>query len=264
MTGQSRSLPPCPELRPGEVWLVGAGPGDPRLLTLMAMHAIGAADVIVHDALVDTRVLALAREDAMIRFVGKRGGRPSARQADINASLVALARAGHRVVRLKGGDPYVFGRGGEEAAALAEAGVPFRVVPGITAGLAAPALAGIPTTTRRTNHAVILATGHIAAQAPEICRHWAALAQTGQPIVLYMAMAKLDGILASLRAGGLDAQTPVAIICEASTRSQRVLETDLEQAGSAVRDHDIGSPAIVIIGRNVALRQSLLGCLVDD
>src|SRR6266481_5733575 len=128
-------LPPLPRFEPGSVWLAGAGPGDPGLLTLLALHALAQADAVVYDALVDPRILALARPGAALENAGKRGGRPSPKQPDISARLIELARAGKRVLRLKGGDPCVFGRGGEEALALAEAGIPFRIVPGITAGI---------------------------------------------------------------------------------------------------------------------------------
>src|SRR5205085_12689966 len=166
---------------PGHVWLAGAGPGDPGLLTLDALAGLAQADIVVHDALVDQRVLALAGAQARLEFAGKRGGKPSALQADISERLVALARAGNRVLRLKGGDPFIFGRGGEEAMALARAGVRFRIIPGITSGLAAAALAGIPATMRRTNHAVILVAGSRAADATSLAE-WEKLASTGQPI----------------------------------------------------------------------------------
>src|ERR1700752_5068133 len=149
-----------PVFAPGHVWLAGAGPGDPGLLTLDALAGLAQADVVVHDALVDARILALAGPQARLEFAGKRGGKPSATQADISERLVALARAGERVLRLKGGDPFVFGRGGEEAAALAAAGVPFRIIPGVTAGLAAMAAASIPATLRGINRALIFAVGH--------------------------------------------------------------------------------------------------------
>src|SRR3984957_18792205 len=149
-----------PELRPGSVWLVGAGPGDPGLLSVLALHALQSADAIVCDALVDPRILALARAGAVLEDAGKRGGRPSPRQPDISARLVALARDGKRVLRLKGGDPCVFGRGGEEALALAEAGIPFRMVPGLHGAIGGLAYAGIPLTHRGINSAVTLITGH--------------------------------------------------------------------------------------------------------
>ncbi|MBS0540805.1 MAG: uroporphyrinogen-III C-methyltransferase, partial [Proteobacteria bacterium] len=183
-------FPPMPDFPAGEVWLAGAGPGDPRLLTLLALHAVSVADDIVHDALVDTRVLALKRADAELIAVGKRGGRPSPQQRDINEVLVERARLGRRVLRLKGGDPFVFGRGWEEATALTAAGIRFRVIPGVTAGLAATALAGIPATTRDTNHAVVLAAGH-RAEDGRSAADWVALAKLGQPIILYMPMAQL-------------------------------------------------------------------------
>src|SRR5258708_2356092 len=148
-----------PLLEPGHVWLAGAGPGDPGLLTLNALAGLSQADVIVHDALVDRRVLALAGPQARLEFAGKRGGKPSATQTDISKRLVELARAGERVLRLKGGDPFVFGRGGEEALTLAAAGVPFRVIPGVTAGLAALAAASIPATLRGANRPAIFPAG---------------------------------------------------------------------------------------------------------
>src|SRR5690349_20018334 len=149
-----------PVFAPGHVWLAGAGPGDPGLLTLDALAGLSQADVIVHDALVDARILALAGAAARLEFAGKLGGKPSATQADISERLIALARAGERVLRLKGGDPFVFGRGGEEAAALAAAGIPFRIIPGISAGIGGLAYAGIPVTHRDINSAVTFITGH--------------------------------------------------------------------------------------------------------
>src|SRR4030088_2080048 len=153
------NLPYFPDFPPGEVWLAGAGPGDPGLLTLHALHALRTADDIVHDALVDPRILELAGKQARLIFAGKRGGKPSALQGDINDLLIERARMRQRVLRLKGGDPFVFGRGGEEVLALTRAGIRFRIIPGITSGLAAAALAGIPATMRDTNHAIILMAG---------------------------------------------------------------------------------------------------------
>src|SRR6202789_3501439 len=165
-----------PEFAPGEVWLVGAGPGDPGLLTLDALAGLIQADVGIHEALVDARALALARRGARLPLAGKRGGKPSIAQEDISALLVDLARRGERVLRLKGGDPFVFGRGGEEILALAAAGVPFRIVPGVTAGLAALASAWIPATLRGVNQAIILATGHDPDDQGGL--DWSALART--------------------------------------------------------------------------------------
>lgn len=244
-----------PEFEPGTVWLVGAGPGDPGLLTLRALHGLKSADVIVYDALVSDEIIAFAREGATLEYAGKRGGRPSAKQTDISLRLVELAKQGQRVLRLKGGDPFVFGRGGEEALVLTEAGIKFRVVPGITSGLAALALAGIPATTRTTNHAVILATGH-----PADSDHpadWAALAKSGQPLILYMARRNLGDIAKDLIDNGLSPNTSVAVIVEATTQRTRVLETTLASAKADIVSADIDTPAIVAIGSIVDLRQKL-------
>src|SRR5207342_2507020 len=172
-----------PDFAPGSVWLVGAGPGDPGLLTALALHALDHADTLVYDALVDPRIVELARLGAVLEAAGKRGGRPSPSQPDISARLIRLARDGNRVLRLKGGDPCVFGRGGEEALALAAAGVPFRIIPGVTSGLAALTVASIPATLRQVNRAIILAAGH---GGEDDGYDWGPLARTGEPIVLYM------------------------------------------------------------------------------
>ncbi|AHB49120.1 uroporphyrin-III C-methyltransferase [Hyphomicrobium nitrativorans NL23] len=256
MPFSSDIFPPFPEMAPGEVWLVGAGPGDPRLLTVMAVHALRQANTIVHDALVDPRILRLAAGDAEIHFAGKRGGRPSSQQRDINELIVAEAKKGRRVLRLKGGDPFVFGRGGEEARALVQAGIPYRVVPGLTAGLAAPALAGIPATSRDTNHAVILAAGHRAA-GDEGAADWEALAATGQPIVLYMALAQLPEIVAAFERGGLSADTPATIISNATGGEERILETRLSRLVSDAKVSGIEPPAVIVVGANAALRATL-------
>jgi uroporphyrin-III C-methyltransferase len=244
-----------PVFVPGHVWLAGAGPGDPGLLTLDALAGLAQADVIVHDALVDARVLALAGEQARLEFAGKRGGKPSATQADISQRLVALARGGHRVLRLKGGDPFVFGRGGEEAMALAAAGIPFRIIPGVTAGLAALAAAGIPATLRGVNRAVIFAAGHGADENFD----WAPLARAGQPIVFYMVMHNLERISAALMQAGMAADTPAAIIASATTPAQRILVATLGQLAAAAREQKIEPPAIVVIGDIVPMRARLLG-----
>ena len=244
-----------PIFAPGHVWLAGAGPGDPGLLTLDALAGLTQADVIVHDALVDERVLALAGPQARLEFAGKRGGKPSATQADISERLIALARAGHRVLRLKGGDPFVFGRGGEEAMTLAAAGVPYRVFPGVTAGLGALAAAAIPATLRGVNRAVIFAAGHGADEDFD----WAPLARTGQPIVLYMVMHNLERIAAALIEAGLPAETPAAVIASATTPKQRVLVATLKNLADAAREQKFEPPAIVVIGDIVDRRARLLG-----
>lgn len=254
-------FPPFPELAPGEVWLVGAGPGDPRLLTVMAIHALRSADTIVHDALVDPRILRLARDGAEIHFAGKRGGRPSPHQRDINELIIAEAKKGRRVLRLKGGDPFVFGRGGEEAHALVREGIRYRVVPGLTSGLAAPALAGIPATTRETNHAVILAAGH-RAEGDNAARAWEALAATGQPIVLYMALAQLGEIVAAFLRGGMSPATPAAIISQATSDSERVVDTCLADLVADAEANAIEAPAILVVGATAGLRAVLAGGMV--
>lgn len=255
------TFPEFPNFAAGEVWLVGAGPGDPRLLTLMAVHALRVAEAIVHDALIDARVLDLARAGVTIRSAGKRGGKPSPHQTDINEQVIALAREGKKVVRLKGGDPFVFGRGGEEALALARAGIPFRVVPGLTAGLSAAALAGIPATSRATNHAIILATGHRAVN-DRSAREWEALARTGQPIVLYMSMSNLSDIAAAFLRAGMAPDTPATIIASATYPGERILETRISTASADAKAHGIEPPAIVIIGSIAALRAELVCALV--
>jgi uroporphyrin-III C-methyltransferase len=244
-----------PVLMPGHVWLAGAGPGDPGLLTLDALAGLQQADVVVHDALVDQRLLALASKHARLEFAGKRGGKPSALQADICQRLIVLARGGRRVLRLKGGDPFVFGRGGEEAMALAAAHVPFRVIPGVTAGLAALAAASIPATLRGVNRAVIFAAGHGADEDFD----WAKLARAGQPIVLYMVMHNLDRIAGALMAAGLAPQTPAAIIASTATPKERVLISTLGKLVAQAREQKFEPPAIVVIGEIVTARAQLLG-----
>lgn len=242
-----------PEFAPGTVWLVGAGPGDPGLLTLLAYAALRQADAVVHDALVDPRVLALARPGALLEAMGKRGGQPSPRQPEITARLVALARRGLRVVRLKGGDPYVFGRGPEEALGLAEAGIAFRVVPGISAGVGGLAYAGIPLTARDTNSAVCLITGHDAeGGAPD--HDWAALARI-PVLVFYMALRQLDVVSQRLIAAGRPADEPVALVSRAATEHQRVVVSTL--GAMATAGAGLAPPALLVVGEVVRLRDRL-------
>jgi len=244
-----------PRLEAGHVWLVGAGPGDAGYLTLHAVSALRQADVIVHDALIDDSVPALARPDARLEPAGKRGHQPSAEQGAISAHLVELARQGQRVVRLKGGDPFMFGRAGEEMLALAEAGIPFRIVSGVTAGLAAPAAALIPPTLRGVNQAVIFATGHGAGDGPRI--DWASLAATGQPLVIYMAMHQLATITADLVTGGLAPDTPAAVVASATLSGEQVLVSRLDAVADLARSAGIAAPAMVIVGAVVAMRERL-------
>ena len=249
--------PPLPSLEPGWVWLVGAGPGDPGLLTLLGHRGLLQADVVVHDALVDEAVLDLARPGARRVHAGKRGGKPSPTQPDISARLVRLARDGKRVLRLKGGDPFLFGRGGEEALALAGAGVPFRIVPGITAGIGGLAYAGIPATHRDTNHTVAFVTGHMAGGQVPNGIDWAALARGAGALVLYMALKHLAGIAERLMAGGLSPATPAAVISRATTARQRVLETALGRLAADVAATGVETPAVIAIGDIVRLRAGL-------
>jgi uroporphyrin-III C-methyltransferase len=242
-----------PVLQPGHVWLAGAGPGDPGLLTLDAVAGLAQADVVVHDALVGEHVLALAGSHAELEYAGKRGGRPSAQQADISRRLIELARLNRKVLRLKGGDPCMFGRGGEEAIALAEAGIPYRIIPGITAGLAGMAAASIPATMRGVNHAIVFVTGHAGADFD-----WGALARTSQPIVLYMAMRNAEYIVAELTRGGLAADTPAAVIVSATTPQQRVLVSELSRLPDLIRELGFALPGVIVIGGIVTVRERLL------
>jgi uroporphyrin-III C-methyltransferase len=256
-----QGFPDLPDFPSGEVWLAGAGPGDPRLLTILALHALSGADDVVHDALIDARVLRLARPGAKLISAGKRGGRPSPQQREINDLLVERARAGRRVLRLKGGDPFVFGRGWDEVSALTAAGVRFRIIPGLTSGLAAAALAGIPATSRDTNHAVVLAAGHRAEDGQSVA-DWAALAKLGQPIILYMPMAQLAQIASALQQGGLAPDTPATLIQSATTGEERVVESRLAELAADASQQGIGSPSIVVIGAIAGLRRQVVSSLV--
>jgi uroporphyrin-III C-methyltransferase len=242
-----------PRFARGSVWLCGAGPGDPGLLTALALYALDHADVVVHDALVARDILALARPRARLIPAGKRGGGDSVSQDAINAALVRHAAEGQRVLRLKGGDPFVFGRGAEEAAALARAGIPFRVVPGVSAGIGGLAYAGIPVTHRDANSLVAFVTGQGRGGAlPEL--DWDALARACPVIVLFMAVRTLPEIALKLLAAGRAASTPVAIVSDATTHAQRVIETTLGAATLDLRRRRAKTPAIIAIGEVVRMR----------
>jgi uroporphyrin-III C-methyltransferase len=239
---------------PGWVWLAGAGPGDPGLITVLGLHAIASADAILHDALIDKTLLRLARPNAEIIYAGKRAGKKSCKQSDISRTLVSLAQKGKRVLRLKGGDPFVFGRGAEEALTLARAGVPFRIVPGVTAGIGGLAYAGIPVTHRDTNHAVTFITGHGSdGKLPDL--DWRAIALGSPTLVLYMARKYAGEIAAKLIAAGREASEPAAIISNASLANQDTRVTMLSQVGTLARENEM--PAIIVIGENVRLRGGL-------
>lgn len=252
-----------PELFSGHVWLAGAGPGDAGLLTLLAVHGLRQADAIVYDALVDDACLAYARPNALLEYAGKRGGKPSARQRDISLRLVELARQGKRVLRLKGGDPFVFGRGGEEALTLIDHGVPFRIIPGVTAGIGGLAYAGIPVTHREVNHAVTFLTGHDSSGLVPDRIDWCAIAKGSPVIVMYMAMKHIGHISHELINAGRSGDEPLAFVCDASTSRQRVVETTLAAAEETMIKRGIEPPAIVVVGQVVRLRSSLdwLGAL---
>jgi uroporphyrin-III C-methyltransferase/precorrin-2 dehydrogenase/sirohydrochlorin ferrochelatase len=242
----------------GEVTLVGAGPGDPELLTLKALRALQDADVILHDRLVSGGVLDLARRDAVRICVGKAAGTLGSTQEQINALLIEHAKQGRRVVRLKGGDPFVFGRGGEELQALAAAQIAFSVVPGITAALGAAAYAGIPLTHRDHAHAVTFVTGHSPESGvPEREPDWGALAKPATTVVFYMGLARLDRIVAQLMEHGAPGTRPAAVIAQASTAQQRVITATLDGLCQAVARAGIESPALLVVGDVAALHSSL-------
>jgi uroporphyrin-III C-methyltransferase len=221
--------------------LVGAGPGDPELLTVRGLRRLQDADVVVHDALVSTGVLALARPDAELVDVGKRPGAPVPQEL-INELLVQLGRSGRNIVRLKGGDPFVFGRGGEEALALTRAGLDFEVVPGVSSVIAAPAAAGIPVTHRGISASFTVVTGH--RQRGEDAVNWHALAELGGTIIVLMGVAQRGTIAAALIEGGLPADTPVAAIRHATSSQQHVVRCAL----SELADTPVQSPATIVIG----------------
>jgi uroporphyrin-III C-methyltransferase len=241
-----------PQIAPGWVWLVGAGPGDPGLITALGLSALAQADHILYDALVDPALLALAPGEKI--YAGKRAGFRSCKQDEISDLLVMLAKDGKRVLRLKGGDPFVFGRGGEEAQALARAGVPFRIVPGITAGIGGLAYAGIPVTHRDTNHAVTFITGHgIDGKLTQL--DWAAVSRGAPTLVLYMARKFAGEIAQDLMAAGRAPNEPAAIVANAARADQQVILTTLE--GLAAAAEKAPALAIIVIGENVKLAQDL-------
>ncbi|MEN3112256.1 uroporphyrinogen-III C-methyltransferase [Uliginosibacterium paludis] len=240
---------------PGKVHLVGGGPGDPELLTLKAARLLATADVVVHDNLVSAAVLAYARPDAERIYVGKKAGNHSLPQIDINRLLVTLARQGKQVVRLKGGDPYIFGRGGEEAETLAAAGIPFDVVPGVTAAAGAAAYAGIPLTHRDHAQSCFLVTGHLQDESCNL--DWPTLARPGQTLVIYMGLTSLPEISRQLIAHGMDPATPAACVRRATLPDQEVITGSIADLDGRVRAAGFKPPAILIIGNVVTLHEVL-------
>jgi len=241
----------------GKVYLVGAGPGDPGLLTLRAADVLRGADVLLYDALASDAVVAFAPAACERIFVGKRGGVHAMPQAEIEALAIAKAREGAHVVRLKGGDPLVFGRGGEEGEALHDAGVAFEIVPGISSAIAAPAYAGIPVTHRRHAAAFTVVTGHEDPAKPASTIDWAKLADPQRTLVLLMAMENLRDIAHNLVAGGLDARTPVAVVQDGTRPNQRTVQGTLETIADVVAGAGLGAPAVVVVGGVVTLREAL-------
>ena len=239
------------------VHLVGAGPGDPGLMSVRALELIARAEVIIYDRLIPTTALDGARDGAELIYAGKEGGGPSVGQPEIQALLLEHGAAGREVVRLKGGDPFVFGRGGEEAEALREAGIPFTIVPGITAGVAASAYAGIPVTHRDSASAVAFITGHEDPEKPESALDWASLAAFPGTLVFYMGVKRLAGIAERLIAGGRPDSEPAAVIERGTLPGQRVVSGTLATIAGLAVEQDIHAPAISLIGSVAALRPQL-------
>ncbi|MCB1898356.1 uroporphyrinogen-III C-methyltransferase [Cognatazoarcus halotolerans] len=244
-----------PGAQPGTVYLIGAGPGDPELLTLRGMRLLGEADAVVYDNLVSQPILDFSPATAERIYVGKKAANHALPQQDINALLIRLAGEGKRVIRLKGGDPFVFGRGGEECEDLLEAGIPFEVVPGVTAASGISAYAGIPLTHRDHAQAVVFATGYLKDGSIEL--DWPMLARPRQTVVIYMGITRLGDICERLIAHGLPASTPAAVIRSGTTPSQKVVTSDLGGLQAAVNEAGFKPPALLIVGSVVSLQGRL-------
>lgn len=243
----------------GKVYLIGAGPGDPELLTLKAVKALARADDVLIDELVDRRVLGFAPRARVIE-VGKRGGCRSTPQAFIERKLIQLARRGRVVARVKGGDPYVFGRGGEEVAALMHAGVDVEVVHGLTAGIAGPGAIGVPVTHRDYCHGVTFVTAHTRGDGEP---NWAALARSGTTLVIYMGLARIGQVTAALIAAGMPAGTPAAVIQNATLPQQASIVAQLHDIAATARAAALGSPAIIVVGDVVRIAATAEGAAVE-
>ncbi len=241
----------------GKVFLIGAGPGDPGLITVKGLECVRTADVVIYDYLANERLLDHRRPDAEMVYVGKQGGRHTLPQEEINALIVRKAKEGKMVARLKGGDPFIFGRGGEEAEACVEHGIPFEVVPGVTAATAAPTYAGIALTHREHTASVAFVTGHEDPTKPESRLHWDKLATGVGTLVFFMGMKNLQNIAANLMANGRAPETPVAAIQWGTRTDQRVVTGTLRDIVGRVREAKLGPPAIIVVGEVVSLREKL-------
>lgn len=242
-------------LEAGKVWLVGAGPGDPELLTLKAARLIAAADVLVYDHLVGDGIADLARNDARRIYAGKEASKHTLPQEDINRLLVDLAREGLAVVRLKGGDPFIFGRGGEELETLVEAGIPFEVVPGVTAAAGCGAYSGFPLTHREHAQAVTFVTGHL--KDGSVNLDWPALARPCHTVVFYMGLGAASEICRQMIAHGLPAETPAAVVCNGTQPDQKTLLATLGTLPTAIEASGIKPPALIVVGSVVSLHSKL-------
>ncbi len=245
----ANSAPPAK----GEVYLVGAGPGDPDLLTFRALRLMQVADVVLYDRLVSPQILDLVRREAEQIYVGKKRAYHAVRQEEINQLLVDLAKQGKRVLRLKGGDPFIFGRGGEEIAGLADEGIPFQVVPGVTAAAGCSSYAGIPLTHRDYAQSVMFVTGQLKDGSVDL--QWQALAQPHQTVVVYMGLAGLDIICKKLIQHGVSSDMPAALVQQGTTVSQRVFIGTLNNLSQLIREHEVRAPTLLIIGQVVQLHQ---------
>ena len=252
-----RRIPNLPDFEPGWVWLTGAGPGDPGLMTVLALHALHVADTVIYDALVSEEILALANENAELIYAGKRGGKPSPKQHDISHKLIGLAREGRRVLRLKGGDPFIFGRGGEEALALVAAGVDFRVIPGVSAGVGGLAYAGIPLTHRDTNSAVTFVTGHNASGIVPDSVDWQSVAKGSDALVVYMPLKHITQISKMLIDAGRSSDEPAAVVSKATTAEQQTVVSTLANIATDAASAALSPPAMLIVGDVVRLREGL-------
>tara|TARA_Y100000590_G_scaffold454595_1_gene601680 strand:- start:6902 stop:7696 length:795 start_codon:yes stop_codon:yes gene_type:complete len=252
-----------PKFRKGEVWLAGAGPGDPKLLTLFTTYALSMAEVIIYDALVSEEILSLSSKEAEMVYAGKRGGKPSNSQKNISEIIIKFAKEGRRVLRLKGGDPFVFARGAEESFTLNQANISYRVIPGVTSSIGGMASASIPATSRDTNSCIVFLTGHNSKGDMPDDINWNAVARI-PVVVMYMAIKHLPVISQRLISEGRDEKEPIAIIQDATLKTQKVLQSSLKKINDDVKLNNIKAPAIIVLGPVVGLRSKLIGNVIKD